>query len=287
MSSEQSEPGPHMSEPSAQTAPGNAPSDGWMRPEQMRASKPTNRLPWVLVAMLTALSIGLTGLLFAQGQELQRLRNQTTTATPSGAATGAVASAAPSTPSAQAVELMKKLPHRTPGDPTAMGEVDAPVVMVTWSDFRCPFCSVWSRTTLEELKPYVRSGSLRIEHRDLVLFGDESLNTAKAARAAGEQERFWQFYAAVHDEAPTSGHPTITEKNLLAFAEKAGVNDMVQFKKDYASAEIAAAVNKDTAEAREIGLTGTPFFIINTTPLSGAQPLAVFTQVIEGHGGRK
>lgn len=265
--------------------------DGWLRPEQIRERRTTsNRLPWVLVAMLTALSLGLAGILWAQGQELQRLRSQVS-ATPAAQATQATAganpSSAPSTPSAEAVELMKKLPHRTPNDALALGKVDAPVVMVAWSDFRCPFCSVWSRTTFPELQPYVDSGSLRIEHRDLVLFGDESMNTAKAARAAGKQGKFWEFYAAVHDVAPTSGHPTITKADLVAFAKKTGVADMAKFEKDYASPEIAAAVNKDTEEARQIGISGTPFFVVNTTPLSGAQPLEVFTQVIEGYGGKK
>lgn len=268
-------------------------SDGWLRPEQMREDRaPSTRLPWVLVAMLSALSIGLAGILFAQSQELSRVRadlaaRPSAAATPDQATSAAPTATAPNTPSAEAVELMKKLPHRKDGDPLAMGKVDAPVVMVTWSDYRCPFCSVWERTTFKQLKPYVDSGSLRIEHRDLVLFGDQSLNAAKAGRAAGEQGKFWEFYSAVHEVAPTSGHPDISEADLYAFAEKAGVTDMAKFKKDYKSAAIAAAVTKDTTEGRQIGITGTPFFVINTTPLSGAQPLEVFTQVLEGYGAKK
>ena len=181
----------------------------------------------------------------------------------------------------RAVETMKKLPRRTEGDPLAVGKVDAPVVMVEWSDFRCPFCSVWSRDTLPQLKPYIDSGSLRIEHRDLVLFGEQSQLTAQAGRAAGNQGKFWEFDAAVHAAAPTSGHPDITKADLIAFAQKAGVPDIAKFTTDMTSAESVQAVNKD------IGLSGTPFFVINTTPMSGAQPLATFVQTIEANGGHK
>ena len=63
--------------------------------------------------------------------------------------------------------------------------------------------------------------------------------------------------------------------------------DIAKFTTDMTSAESVQAVNKDTAEARSIGLSGTPFFVINTTPMSGAQPLATFVQTIEANGGHK
>lgn len=269
------------------TPAGPTSGSGW----QHGSSEPTPagssaKLPWVLVAMLTALSLGLGAMLGAQTSELKRLRAQAS-AQPSSAAGTPAASVAPPSQNPEAVAAMKKLPRRDANDPTAQGKVDAPVVMIEWSDYRCPFCSVWSRETKPQLKPYIDNGSLRIEHRDLVLFGDQSMNTALAARAAGLQGKYWEFYDAVHAVAPTSGHPDIKEADLLAFAKKAGVPDLAKFTKDSKSAAVRQAVEKDNAEARGLGLSGTPFFVVNTTPLSGAQPAEVFAQVIEQNGGKK
>ncbi|MGO4958148.1 DsbA family protein [Luteococcus sp. Sow4_B9] len=286
-SSRKSSPSPNA-KPKGGGADPLAPGKGWKQGggDEGKPSSAT-RLPWVLVAMLTALSIALGALLMAQKSELDRLRSTATAATP---AAPTAPAATPQTQPSQnpaAIAAMKKLPRRDPKDITAQGSVDAPVVMIEWSDYRCPFCSVWSRQTLPQLQPYIDSGSLRIEHRDLVLFGEESMNAALAGRAAGEQGKFWEFSKALHAVAPTSGHPTIKEADLQRFAQQAGVKDMAKFAKDSASPATRAAVEKDIQEARSLGLSGTPFFVINTTPLSGAQPVEVFTQVIEQNGGKK
>lgn len=264
------------------------PGSGWQH-GAAAPSEQSNRLPWVLVAMLAALSIVLGTLYGSQRSELNRLRAQAS-ATPVATAAPAQQTqtqAAQPSQNPEAVAAMKKLPHRTAGDPTALGKVDAPVVMVEWSDYRCPFCSVWARDTFPQLKGYVDSGSLRIEHRDLVLFGDQSMQAALAGRAAGNQGKFWEFSGAVHAVAPTNGHPNITHADLVAFAKKAGVPDIAKFEKDMAAPATRAAVEKDNAEARSLGLSGTPFFVINTTPLSGAQPLQVFEQTLRGYGATK
>lgn len=271
----------------AKTPDGNVPSSGWQHGSSTPSpTQSSAKLPWVLVAMLTALSLGLGAMLGAQSGELKRLRAQAS-AQPAGAASTPAASVAPPSQNPEAVAAMKKLPRRDANDPTAQGRVDAPVVMIEWSDYRCPFCSVWSRETRPKLQPYIDNGSLRIEHRDLVLFGDQSMNAALAARAAGLQGKYWEFYDAVHQVAPTSGHPEIKEADLLAFAKKAGVPDLAKFTKDSKSTAVREAVAKDSTEARSLGINGTPFFVVNTTPLSGAQPAEVFAQVIESSGGKK
>ena len=264
--------------------PGRGWTDGSAAPK-----KPNTRLPWIVVVMLGVLSAALIAICGVQAGQLSTLRQQLDDARKQASAAPAAQASAPAQPSQDqaAIETMRKLPHRRQGDPLALGKVDAPVVMVEWSDLRCPFCSVWSRDTLPQLKPYIDSGSLRIEHRDLVLFGDQSQLAAQAARAAANQGRFWEFDQAVHAVAPTSGHPDISKADLVAFARKAGVPDIARFTTDMTSAAAVKAVNADTTEARGLGISGTPFFVINTTPMSGAQPLASFTQVIEANGGHK
>lgn len=253
----------------------------------------SSALPWVLLGVMSMIAALLAGLLIAQSGELSRLRAESSDAPTSATAPSTTEATTPADSIPQpvtdpdGVEILDSLPRRVAGDPLAMGEVDAPVVLIIWSDFRCPFCSQWERETLPQLLPYVESGSVRIEHRDLVLFEEQSQRTAVAARAAGEQGKFWEFSAAVAAAAPTSGHPDIDDAALVAFAEEAGVADIAQFQKDLDSAELDKAVTDDTTLGQGIGLTSTPFFVVNRTPISGAQPLNVFEQVIESNGGTK
>ncbi|WP_258059166.1 DsbA family protein [Arthrobacter sp. B1805] len=186
-------------------------------------------------------------------------------------------------PGQSAAEEPLDLSRRAAGDPTALGEVDAPVVLIEYADYRCPFCGLFSRETLPPLvEKYVESGELRIEWRDLPVFGEQSFTAAVAGRAAGEQGRFWEFNKAVFAEAPKRGHIDLPEERLLELAQEAGVPDLEKFRNDLQSEELAAAVTNDAREAASLGATGTPTFLVNDTPLIGAQPLAAFEQAIEG-----
>ncbi len=195
---------------------------------------------------------------------------------------------APSEPTASATpevnpeleRFLLDLPRRDAADALAMGSVDAKVVMTNWSDYRCPFCAVWHQRTLPALQKYVDDGSLRIEFRDLAMFGEQSEDTAVAARAAGQQGKFWEFQAAVFAAAPPSGHPDITSDKILEFARTAGVADLAAFEAGLADDSLRAAVAADSAEAHQLGISGTPFFVIGGQALSGAQPTEVFESVI-------
>lgn len=181
---------------------------------------------------------------------------------------------------AQPQEL--NLERRIPSDPLAVGAVDAPVVMIEYSDYRCPYCGVYARKTQPEIiKKYVDSGQLRIEWRDLPVLGEASVNAAVAARAAGEQGLFWQFNEAVYAAAPEKGKAELSDPELVALAKKAGVPDMAKFASDLKKPELLALVRADLAEGTQLGLNSTPTFVINNQSIPGAQPMDVFTQVID------
>ena len=172
--------------------------------------------------------------------------------------------------------------RRIAGDPTAIGSPDAPVVLVEYADYRCPFCALFSRDTLPPLvAKYVARGDLRVEWRDLPVFGAESSAAAVAGRAAGEQDRFWQFNNAVYAIAPERGHAELPRERLVKLAADAGVPDLKKFEADLDSPELKSAVSKDAQEAASLGATGTPTFLVNDTPLVGAQPLASFEKAID------
>ena len=172
--------------------------------------------------------------------------------------------------------------RRIPGDPTALGDPQAPVVLVEYSDLRCPFWGIYARDTLPILvKEYVDTGKVRVEWRDFPVFGQESIDAAVADRAAGEQGKFWQFNAATYAHAPERAHLELTKASLLQLARDVGVPDMARFETDLTSPVLLARVNADAKEAYSIGATGTPLFLVNGTAISGAQPVDVFRQVID------
>lgn len=180
------------------------------------------------------------------------------------------------------------LSRRVDGDPLARGSIDAPVVLVAYSDYRCPFCAKFSRDTEPALvEKYVDTGVLRIEWRDLPIFGEQSMAAARAGRAAAAQGRFWEFNSALYAASPDRGHPTLDTQALRDFASQSGVPDMAQFDADAYDETIDADIAADMLEANMIGISSTPSFVINGYPVLGAQPLSVFDELIEKVGGRQ
>ena len=172
--------------------------------------------------------------------------------------------------------------RRDANDPTALGDVDAPVVVVIYSDYRCPFCGLFANETQPALvEEYVNTGKVRLEWRDTPIFGDESINAAIAARAAGEQGLFWEYNAAVFARAESGQHTPLPRETLLAIAEEIGVPNLAAFETALDDPALRGAVQNDKAEATSIGANSTPSFIVGNQGFAGAQPLEVFTQVID------
>lgn len=191
------------------------------------------------------------------------------------------AGAAPESTSTAPPETWEQLVRRDADDPMALGDVDAPVVMLAYSEFQCPFCGKFARDTEPTLVgKYVEDGTLRIEWRDFPYLGPESSVAARGGRAAAAQDRFWEFEEAMYADQlpPNSGN--LDEDHLASVAEDIGL-DVDRFREDMASPEIERAVQEDFSEGQAIGVTGTPAFVINGVPVIGAQPTEVFEQTIE------
>ncbi|PND54608.1 disulfide bond formation protein [Mycobacterium sp. ENV421] len=199
--------------------------------------------------------------------------------------------AGPSAPVAQMVEPSGSTPtggtsglsmeRRVSGDPLALGDPAAPVVMVMFADYRCPFCAKFSRDTEPEMvKRFVDAGTLRIEWRDLPIFGDQSMQAARAGRAAAAQGKFWEFNRAVFADAPDRGHSNLTDDVLIGYARQVGVPDLDRFANQMRGTEFNAAINADVEQASSIGVPSTPAFIINGVPMLGAQPLETFVAAV-------
>ncbi|MFF4455776.1 DsbA family protein [Streptomyces goshikiensis] len=175
-------------------------------------------------------------------------------------------------------ELLK-LARRESGDKLAVGRADAPVVLIEYSDFKCGYCGKFARDTEPELmKKYVEDGTLRIEWRNFPIFGADSEAAAKAAWAAGQQDRFAAFHTAAYAEG--SKEKGFGRARLVELARQAGVPDLDRFEKDMAGEPAAEALRKDQEEGYRIGVSSTPSFLVGGRPIAGAQPLDAFESAI-------
>ncbi|MGW7367465.1 DsbA family protein [Streptomyces sp. NPDC054841] len=175
---------------------------------------------------------------------------------------------------------LEKLARRDARDPLAMGRADAPVVLVEYADFKCGYCGKFARDTEPALvKQYVDKGTLRIEWRNFPIFGEESEAAARAAWAAGQQGRFWQFHESAYAEG--AKEKGFGGQRLKELAQQAGVRDLARFTRDADSEAARRAVAKDQEEGYGLGATSTPSFLINGRPIAGAQPPETFTDAIE------
>lgn len=162
------------------------------------------------------------------------------------------------------------------GHPT-LGDAGAPVVMIEYGDFRCPYCGEFARETEPQLvDKYVESGTLRMEWRDFPYLGRESVGAALAARAAQEQGKFWEYHDLLYENQ--SGG--FSEERLVELARETRL-DIEEFEADLGSGRHEEAVARDFEEGQRIGITGTPTFLINGEVLAGAQPIEVFEDAIE------
>lgn len=181
---------------------------------------------------------------------------------------------------------LSHLARRESGDPMAVGRTDAPVVLIEYADFQCPFCGRFARETEPELvRKYVEKGVLRIEWRNFPVFGQESEQAALAAWAAGRQQKFWDFHELLYAEDRERNSGAFTADRLVDFARRAGVPDLEKFRADMAGEAARQALARDKEEGYRLGVTSTPAFLVNNTPILGAQPTATFTDAVEQAAG--
>ena len=186
--------------------------------------------------------------------------------------------AAPAAAGPRADERVKVSLGSTP----SIGRSDAPIVMVEFTDYQCPFCQRFHLSAFEELKKnYVDTGKIRYVSRDLPLpMHPNAMSAAIAARCAGEQNRdkFWEMRHRLIVNANQLG----AEKyNALADELKL---DRAEFQACLAQDKFKAQIEKDMTDAGLAGIGGTPSFVIGRNvgdgvegvKVVGAQPFGVF-----------
>lgn len=155
------------------------------------------------------------------------------------------------------------------------GAKTAPVVIVKFEDFHCPFCKQVQATLEQLLARY--SEQVKLVHRDFPIdqLHPQARKAHEAARCANDQGKFWAYHDQLYANAPKA-----SPEDLKAYAQEVGL-DLPAFEQCLNSRKYQAAVQKDVEEGTRVGVTGTPTFFINGRFLSGAQPLESFVRVIE------
>jgi len=155
------------------------------------------------------------------------------------------------------------------------GAADAPVTIVEFSDFECPFCKQTQPTLKQLLERY--PGKVRLAYRDFPLdsIHPQARRAAEAARCAQDQGKFWEYHDVLFTQSPQ-----LALEDLRRHAGQVGL-DVTKFDGCLAAGVHKATVQRDLDEGNRLGITGTPAFFINGRTLSGAQPLEAFTRLIE------
>jgi len=168
-------------------------------------------------------------------------------------------------------------PHRVDvqaGDSPRWGKPDAPVQIIEFSDFQCPYCSR-AANTIEEVKhKYGDKVSIVYRHFPLPMH-KQAHRAAEAAACADEQDGFWKFHDALFAD-----QKAWTDADFASYAKSTGL-DADKLTECVESGRQVASVDVDVADGKKAGMGGTPGFYINGVVLTGAQPLAAFTDVID------
>lgn len=163
-------------------------------------------------------------------------------------------------------------------DESFRGTKDAPITLIEYSDFECPFCSRGFSTVMELMEKY--KGKIRFAYKHLPLsFHPQAMISAQYYEAIRLQseEKAWEFHDAIYKDQRKLQNG---EKFLKEVATKLKV-DMKKLATDKDSEKVTKRIEADMAEASKFGFQGTPGFLLNGIPVKGAYPTAHFDSLIE------
>jgi protein-disulfide isomerase len=181
-------------------------------------------------------------------------------------------------------------PEMIDGRGPSLGRASAPITIVEFSDYQCPYCGQFFRETLPLLvAEYVNTGRVRFVYHDFPLSSlhPSALKAAEAARCAGDQHRYWEYHDALfHDQSSLQGTKLVQRALSLKL-------DTGAFKRCLNSGQYSDAIKQSVVEGEQAGVDGTPMFFIGKVDpgttnvriahvIQGAKSYAEFKGVIEG-----
>jgi protein-disulfide isomerase len=160
-----------------------------------------------------------------------------------------------------------------------LGDSDAPVTIVEFSDYQCPYCERHSTETLPQIvATMIETGRARYIFKDMPLdnIHAEARSAAVAARCAGEQEAYWEMHNSLFSrQAEWAGQGAAAEDAYIRIAGDIGL-EREAFGACLIGGAYDTAIQANVEEAAALGVSGTPYFFVNGYPLNGARPMEHF-----------
>lgn len=182
-------------------------------------------------------------------------------------------------------DAIRNEPAAQPSGPSGLsdddpikGDQDAPVTIVEFSDYECPFCARFYSDTLEQLEQrYIETGQVKFQYRDFPLnnIHPHAQKAAEAAECAQDQGEYWAMHDLLFERGVSGGVTSFKQ-----YAADIGL-DGQEFADCLDGGVHADEVAQDMREGQQLGIRGTPGFLVNGRLISGAQPLSAFEQAIE------
>ncbi|HEY8495006.1 MAG TPA: thioredoxin domain-containing protein [Myxococcota bacterium] len=161
------------------------------------------------------------------------------------------------------------------GTGPSRGPEDAPIRLVEFSDYQCPYCKAAEKVVDEVLERYPTQVRLEFRHFPLDSIHPHARRAAEAAMCAADQGKFWEFHRVLFEESPK-----LEPERLVSFAQRAGL-DRAAFDTCLAEKRHAATIEADIEAGRAAGVAGTPAFYVNGRPVTAGRSLQQFSAVID------
>lgn len=164
-----------------------------------------------------------------------------------------------------------------------VGRDDAPVKIVEYEDYQCPFCLKYTANQEGDvINELVKSGKVQLEFRHLPILGNESVASAIASQCAADQDKFWQYHNLLYLTQAKAGQGTVEKNNvgrfaddkLKQFATDIGL-DRTKFDSCFDNRTPLDSILQQQREANSFGITGTPGFLVNGQPLGTGTPNSI------------
>lgn len=164
------------------------------------------------------------------------------------------------------LQTLKTNPDEIIGDSPVFGNPKAKIVLIEFSDFQCPFCAQAQTPLKEFMAKYKEEVKLVYKHLPIPNIHPQAIPASKSAIAAGKQGKFWEYHDALFAQ-----QEQLSEELYLKIAQDLDL-DIEKFKRDRAIA--LTTIQRDLTLAQQLGINGTPFFIMNGEVFAGAVNLA-------------
>ena len=171
-----------------------------------------------------------------------------------------------------------------------LGDPKAPVTVIEYGDYQCPFCTKFAETIEPALREkYIKTNKVKMIFRNFQFLGPESLVAAEAASCAADQQKFWTYHDSLYAAESADGqeHNGNLNRDLFLKLAADAKLDVAAFTTCFDTHKHKTEIAEDRDAAQSIGVNSTPTSFVNGEKIDGALPFSQFQQIIENALAKK